>query len=332
MELKQEILAIGKWNGYEFTLDQLRGIKAAFDALVGAHKVPLKLGHNAEQDMTDGQPALGWVTALDVINDKLVATMTDVPEIVSAAINKKLYRNVSVELDRAVSHKGASYEWVLSGLALLGADIPAVNTLNDLGAYMSRDDGSMTRQERVSFTVAKGNIPDKPKGEIPMTAEEAAKMKALEDQNAKLIADGVQLSAKVIERDAQDKVRLEAEATAKFTADKTVFSTEMETMVKDGRLTPAQRDALLVECGTAPGLIVAKAKAEFAAKAPGKKPKSEEAAKGDGEKEEGTADVILMNRTNKLLAQHPTMTFSAAKHSVMRGDPELARQYIKLTG
>jgi hypothetical protein len=218
---------------------------------------------------------------------------------------------------------------------LLGADITAVNTLNDLGAYMARDDGSMPRKERVSFTVAKGDISTQQKEPImAMTDEEKARVAALEDSVKKLSADNVQLTAKLSEKDAQEKVQQEAQAKARFTADSAAFKADLEAMVKDGRLTPAQRDALLVDAGTSEGLVLARAKAEFAAKAPGKPLKADDkAGDKDGKEDEGkTPDVILAGHVNKLMAEHPTMTFSAAKQAVMRGNPSLARDYIKLTG
>ena len=102
-------------------------------------KVPLKLGHNDEQPVTDGQPALGWVTAMEVVGDKLVADFDHIPPVLMEAFDKKLYRNVSIELDFDVVHKDTAYDFVITAVALLGADMPAVNVLNDLGALMSRN-------------------------------------------------------------------------------------------------------------------------------------------------------------------------------------------------
>ena len=99
MELTAEIFAVGRWNGFEFSLVDLQRIAETFKALGDKHRVPLKFGHNNEQPMTDGQPALGWVTDVWVAGEKLMAKFSDIPEIVFNAMQKKLYNNVSVELD-----------------------------------------------------------------------------------------------------------------------------------------------------------------------------------------------------------------------------------------
>ena len=58
-----------------------------------------------------------------------MATFADMPDIVFEAISKKRYRKVSIELDKDATHKGETFKWILSGVALLGAVLPAVNTL-----------------------------------------------------------------------------------------------------------------------------------------------------------------------------------------------------------
>src|SRR5690606_25974082 len=94
----REIFAVGKWNGLEFTEADLDDIVANFDRLKDIHKVPLKFGHNDEQPITDGQPAIGWVSRVYRKGKKLLADFSDVPSVVVEAIKKKLYRTVSVEL------------------------------------------------------------------------------------------------------------------------------------------------------------------------------------------------------------------------------------------
>lgn len=132
-----EVFAPGTWNGLTFTRADLDDIARNFVALNPYHKVPLKLGHNTKQPLTDGQPALGWVSNVYVgTGDKLFAVAMDVPTVVMNAIKSKLYRKVSIELDIDVQHKGKFYRYVLSGVALLGAEIPAVNVLADLDKYL----------------------------------------------------------------------------------------------------------------------------------------------------------------------------------------------------
>lgn len=174
--LDAEIFAVGFWNGWDFTVDDLRDIVIAFDSLKEIHKVPLKMGHNDEQPMTDGQPSLGWVENIWVAGNKLMARFSNIPEIVYKAFKQKLYKHVSIELDSGVQHKGSYYSMVLSGVALLGADIPAVNTLSDLTAFMSKD--NLVFKERIAFTAIHGKSSSDDKE--PITIDE--RLKSLEDK------------------------------------------------------------------------------------------------------------------------------------------------------
>lgn len=129
--LEAEIFAVGRWNERDYALKDLEDIAANFHKYQSRIKPPLKLGHRAEDPR--GQPALGWVANLFVRGQKLVARFTNVPDIVCNAIKQGLYRRISSELwhDEAEG-------LVLKAVALLGADIPAVNNLEDLNVYFTQ--------------------------------------------------------------------------------------------------------------------------------------------------------------------------------------------------
>lgn len=129
-----EIFSVGTHNGLSFSEDDVLGIADAFTVLNLGARVPLKFGHNDEQPMTDGQPALGWVERVWVDGGKLLADFVGMPSVVFNAVKNGLYKHVSVELLQNYSRNGASHPWVLDAVALLGADIPAVRELKDLQA------------------------------------------------------------------------------------------------------------------------------------------------------------------------------------------------------
>lgn len=130
-----EIFKVGTHNGLDFSAADLDAIVNAFDALKDTIRVPLKFGHNNEQTITDGQPALGWVDRVWKDGIKLLADFSGVPTVVFEAIKNGLYRNVSIELLKDVGLDGGAVRpWVLDGVALLGADSPAVRGLKDLQA------------------------------------------------------------------------------------------------------------------------------------------------------------------------------------------------------
>ncbi|MEK6849071.1 MAG: hypothetical protein AABY01_00720, partial [Nanoarchaeota archaeon] len=135
-----EVFAVGTWNDSKFTADDLREIAENTKALIatGRHKPPVKLGHEEQDfllfgpDGELGQPALGWIENPRVVADKLLVDFKSVPDVVVEAIEQRRYRQVSAEISH-LKHIG----WVLNAVAIIGADLPAVTTLEDLQAYLS---------------------------------------------------------------------------------------------------------------------------------------------------------------------------------------------------
>jgi len=129
-----EVFAVGQWNGREFDGDDLDEMVRAFDALKLADRIPVKLGHNAD----DTEPAQGWISALRRDGDRLLADLTQVPEELVDAIKDGRWRHVSIELLGDVFAHGQTYPWVPAGLAILGAARPAVDVLKPLHQLVAR--------------------------------------------------------------------------------------------------------------------------------------------------------------------------------------------------
>lgn len=330
MELKVEVFSVGKWNGMEFTKEDLQLMSVAFDKLKENHKVPLKFGHNDDQPFTDGQPSLGWVNELSVEGDKLVANMDSIPDVVFNAIQNKLYRHVSIELDFGVEHKGDYYPFVLSGVALLGADIPAVNNIGDLTKYMAR---KLKSSKRAAFTAI--NQPNK---ESVMDLKEMqAKLEAMQEQLSSRdsqIADLATEKAK-FERsnaDIQAKLKIQEEEAKKaaFDRKKEDLTGSVESLVKEKKITPAQREAFMAqykEDDTTIDMMEANLKVlgMFSANADG-----ETGEKSNKDEEGKNPDQILFERTKKYQLDKGC-DFSVAKKAVMEADRELALEYVTMT-
>jgi hypothetical protein len=255
-DLDAEIFAVGKWNGMTFGRDDLEAIAANFRALSKNHRVPLKLGHSGDEDLRAGQPALGWVEDVWAKDDKLMARFTAVPEMVYNAIKAGHYRTVSIELDIDVSHMGQHYDYVLSGVALLGSEIPAVNTLEDLTAYMGAKEADYTAQRQATFTAIGGekgdDEPGKGDGDMGMTQEEKAEFDRLKNsvdelkgerdevkqERDKLKERAEKAEGKVAEMEAKQK-------KAEFQSLKQNLETRLDALVKAEKITPARRDRAL---------------------------------------------------------------------------------------
>lgn len=334
-ELDVEIFAVGKWNGFSFTNNDLRMVEAAFAELGDNLRVPLKFGHNDEQPMTDGKPALGWVSKVWNTGDKLMAHFTDLPTIVYEALKKKLYRNVSIELDMDVKYKGKDFPFVLSGVALLGADIPAVNTLADLKHYLSRD-AKFSVGRKACFSAIAGQSQTK---ENKMTLEElTAKVAELTlsvatftTENAKLKADNADLQGKVAKFTADTTAKAEADAKAAVAAKRTQVTTILEDGVKSEAITPAQRENYsrvlrLDDDASVTALDIEQVKAMIPA---GKKQFSKEQGRNDqGSNTELTAPEKVVAECSALIAKGDAKTFQEAQRVLFQRDPKLAREYV----
>ena len=333
-----ELFATGTWNGMEFNESDLRQIVNAGAALSNFLDVPLKFGHNDEQTMTDGKPAIGWVDSIKMVGDKIVGVFRDVPKIVREAISKKLYNKVSIELDFDVEHGGTNYPMVLTGVALLGADLPAVNTIEDLSKYMS-----LSGSRRLVFSTFKE--------EEGMNDDEKARLKAAEDE-AKRLREQSQKDAEERAKFEREKAEFEArkkEADEKarkehFARKKEELTTKLDAFVKAEVITPAYRDALLkgweekdtcvervefsiqaIEEGMPEDKRVKMHKKE---EGKGKSPESKE----EEENEDKLPSQVLLSRVQKLQVEEPKLTFSAATRRVLSADKKLAREYALENG
>lgn len=332
--LTQEIFSVGVWNNFEFTLNDLRKMAMSYSSLKDVLQVPLKFGHNEEQQMTDGQPALGWVSDVYVKGQKLVAEFSDIPDIVFNAMQKGLYKNVSVEVDFDVSYKKNFYDFVLTGVALLGADLPAVNNLNSLTQYMTRDSvHAFSKIESAEYYAASShesfNIGDNDMNELEKAKAELEQIKL----KAKLDTEKFATERKSWE--ASEAERKKKEAVEKFSRDKKALEKKIEELIASKQMFPAQRDELLKDI-TEENIGQREFAVEIFSKTPatkdlnkGKHAKGSSASDNDGD---GRPDDLLMQKVAAAQLASPGMTFTNAKHAVFRADPDLASRYFRMEG
>jgi regulator of replication initiation timing len=331
-ELVAEVFAVGKWNGMEFGLADLQDIAANFAKFNDVLKVPLKMGHNKEQPMTDGKPALGWVTDVWVEGSKLMAKFSDVPAIVMDALKKKLYRKVSVELDLDVKHKGEQHPFVLSAVALLGADIPAVSTLSDLDAFLARR-AAFSAGRRACFDAVAGNITTE---EYDMDLKELSdKVVALTSQVAALTTENADLKNKVTGFEAERAQRLAAEKATLMSAKRTQVNGIFDEAVKAGKLTPAQKSIFaktmkLEDDAAMESLDIEDVKALCASSTSTfSKDTAAGAGAGGSKADDRAPDVIITERAHALIAEGKAANFAAAQSQVLAADPDLGKRYMQ---
>lgn len=262
-----EIFAAGTWKpgnakgkSVTVTEEHLDEMVESFNALKTTNivKPHLKLGHDDAQKwfgQRNGVPTLGWIEKVWRQGNKLFADIGGIPDAVIDLIKQGRYHNVSAEIysPGAVEHNGQKFGHVLSAVALLGAEMPAVKTLSGLAKalfqeqplaysddvkpiiYTSQQEKAVFTQEQVDSLV------------------DAAVQKAKEDIKGEFSAKVEELEAKVgdltkraekAEQDASKYQEMAAYAEAEGIVDKAI---------SEGKLLPKQKDAAMAFCkATAP--------------------------------------------------------------------------------
>lgn len=117
------------------TIEDFDNVADAYQELKGKVLIPIKLGHD-EQNILEqsGLPSAGWVENIRRVGEKLVADLMAVPDAVATLIETGGLRTRSIEAVRNVKLAGKRYKIAITGLALLGAELPAVDSLADISA------------------------------------------------------------------------------------------------------------------------------------------------------------------------------------------------------
>lgn len=346
------IFSVGKWNNMSFSLDDLNDIANNFEKLKDIHRIPLKLGHNPEQKVTDGQPALGWAQNIRVQGTKLVADFVNVPTVLANAIKNKLYRTVSIELLMGVKRGTETLRHVLDAVAILGADQPAVNNLGDLDQFLaSRTVVFDDEGRRVVFSTSAGKYQSNPqKGDESMDEKEvqalidkavdkvAAKFtKQVDSQNEQLEAlteENSDLKRKLAESESQRESFAKKQQEEKVKTAREAVKAIFETAVKAKAITPAQRDAQIKLFKVDDDEAVLEIDQDELRKAFGVTENPREGSEGlsDQDSSRGRETSVFDEvdaRVRKFQVEHPDADYGKAAIAVFRADPELHREYLE---
>lgn len=256
-----EVFRVGKWNGRDFTLDDLKGMAEAFAETKTAVMPFLKLGHGDSQDIlkSDGLPAAGWVDALRLEGEALVADFSGIPSKVYDLLERGAYRARSIEIWRDVKIAGKTHKWLMTAVAFLGAELPAVDGLNDILNLFAANGGEALTFEaageplrinlggddgqegnKMDIEQLKAALAVSEKGRTDAVAQAATFEKAAKDAE-KVAADAkAETLAAIAERDAE-KAKVAEFAKKAIEAE---VNTELDKLVREKRITPAQKPAL----------------------------------------------------------------------------------------
>jgi hypothetical protein len=199
-----ELLRVGTWDA---STGKARVTRADLAAMVDAwgnpahDAAPVKIGHDDDRfqdsegnppSTRDGEPAYGWVENLRLSEDGavLIGDLVGVPRMLADVMSTALRRR-SVELVRHDRVGDKTYSAVLTGIALLGVQAPAVKGLADLRALFAEqlaqkperfsveivDDtpdlpqSASGNPERVAETLGSTNTPTAGVGEVRLSKE-----------------------------------------------------------------------------------------------------------------------------------------------------------------
>lgn len=228
-------------NGDHYDVARLERFASDARELANEVRAAVKLGHSPEQQLLresglldeHGAPAAGWLDSLRVEGDKLKADLRRVPKKLAGIIRAGGFRTRSVEMQRYTSPStGKTYDWVITGLALLGAKAPAVRTLDDIvalyaapeGLLPDLDDEAPEGTRTVNFEA--GSIPDPGMADatLTLTSEQtgglakALGLKAAELAPEKLLA-AIETATKTATQAVADQAKTELEAATKKLSD-----------------------------------------------------------------------------------------------------------------
>lgn len=344
-----EIFSVGRWKGsktVEVTVDDLDKMVNSFNGLnsqVQGFRPPLKLGHAEEQkflDQSSGHPALGWVEKIWREGEKILANFVDLPNELIDMVKKRRYNNVSIEMYSEVEYQGNTFTNVLSAVALLGAELPAVKNLKELSASLFDD----LDAERLTFTELDNMATFTQEQHESLVAAAIAQAKATfaaDHKDEVALKDAAITDLKAENAKLSGEVKASKEALSRFQADaaELEIDTIIEQAIKDGKALPAQREYFKTFARS----LDAKVKFGDKEVSPAQALKDffeaskavvdlKEKGAGGKESESGSPKSVFVEVDEKvkaLIAKDDKLNYADAMKRIFAEDGDLATRYVK---
>lgn len=342
----------GSAKGKRVTIKQsdLDEMVSSFNDLVpiGGFTPVLKLGHAEAQKFIgqgSGAPNLGIIEKIWIVGSKVLANFSNVPDSVVDLIRGKRFNNVSIEVVPSLKFDGRTFKNVLTAVALLGAELPAVKGLADLSAtlFTQAEITPIEADQIVSYEWEKQTMPDV----VTYTQAqhdallEAAVSKAVTAETVKYTAESEKLNA---ERDeAREALKTKNTEFAAFQAE--VSAAQATALVDDAvdkkKILPKQRDAALAFMQHIEGTVKfgdeeKSAQVMFAEFLEAMPPKVDTAEKGAGSPEEKTdysddpgAEVDRLSR--EAMKANDKLLYVDARAQVLASDEALKSAYVNMS-
>jgi len=252
--LNVEIFAEGKWNGQDFTGEDLDEMIENFKAEVS--DIFVTVDH--DPSLTEatkkvlGAVSLGWVEHLWRDGKKLLANIKQVPKMIAELVEAGALKQKSIELWHDYEVDGKNFHNVIDGITFTGR-IPAVNTLADAlvlykqeGRVGSRDGArgeklSLTKENRMDTIEIKRAEFDAlvaDRAQVAVFKKDAESLKSeFERVRGDLETAKAELETAKTELTGLQKFKTESEKAAKVAAEADAQA-YVEAQVKAGKLLP----------------------------------------------------------------------------------------------
>lgn len=219
----QKIFKVGEWNGQPITEDDILAMASNYKILEVSFEPPIKIGHDiAEHKKLMSECSAGWVTNVWANLPWLMGDF-DVPmDVYKDYLKTKKLRFKSVEMHPNFVRDGKEYGPVLTGLALLGINNPAVNDLGPIGLPFS-----CNKEDIIRITFDDGGESEMSEETKKFQDEIAALKKEKENQAKKFEA---------LQKEAEGNAKIATSLAARLrTNDAQTFADKMKT---EGKLLP----------------------------------------------------------------------------------------------
>jgi len=253
------IFEAGTWKGgkIKYTVEQIKKLVEAFNELKGRIIPYVALGHEGNTEILSGQPRVGYLDNLRAEGNRLWADIKGMPKKVYELFKAGLYNSWSVEIAKNWKDtiKNKTYDRLLAGVVLLGAEHPAVNTIadyhkmlfSDATAEMERFGVEIGDSESVKFSITVipergGEVMDNEKEVEQLRAERDALKAKLEAQEQALQAQSEEALKIRDELEAKYKEKVEELAERDRTEKRKKIDEFTEKFVEKGKILPWQVD------------------------------------------------------------------------------------------
>lgn len=246
-----EIFATGRWKGNKeitVTSADLDHMIASFNELsikVSGYKPFLKLGHQEQQKyfgQKTGAPNLGFIERIWREGEKILADFGNVPDELLALIEQRRYNTVSIEMYPSIEHEGNTFKNVLTAVAILGAELPAVKGLKELAESLFAEDrlvfgeGILTFQQEIDAVFTQEQV-----DALVAAAVAKAEKIAADAAEVAFAAERTTLTAQITtltgERDSAQKSLFDFEASVT----QAEIAGVVDGAIKEGKIVPKDK-------------------------------------------------------------------------------------------